>query len=451
MTRAQLLSMLPLFVILVLLLPPFRFHFLFAGLIGGITAVIIGGLGPGTVTKLVFDGMGQIMSIFSVMLFAATAMVLARCGCTKAVMELIRGWFGERLEYVAGAMVLVQGAAVYMAGSGAANTLVTAPLVFTVVGFVPQVIAGMSIASGATWATSPSSAESAYISKQMNISVNDYASYMFPYTVTFWAIGMVLAWYGARRYRLAGKLQPGVSLKTGTPANSPSAGASSQPAPAIATAAAAEEAPIGAGFSAARRALPFFIMLILILVGPPINRATGVPLFSPVLIPLWVLVAAGLLLWVHPNTLAEMFIEGGVTILRYLFAVAVFLGMINLLAEIGTFTAVAGIVSFAPVTLLTMAGLVAAFLIAIPSAAYTVGIDALIIPVLSAAGVPVWAFGFVGIAVAQGAMISPAQINVAATGHGFQTDIMTIIRTNLPYMPAAFVVTVIMAAFFAGG
>jgi hypothetical protein len=451
MTQAQLLNILPLVVILVLLLPPFRFHFLFAGLIGGVTAVIIGGLGPATVTKLVFDGMAQIMSIFSVMLFAATAMVLARCGCTKAVMELIRGWFGDRLEYVAGAMVLVQAAAVYMAGTGAANTLVTAPLVFAAVGFVPLVIVGMSIASGATWATSPSSAESAYISKQMNISVNDYASYMFPYTLTFWAIGIVVAWYGARRYRTAGKLQPGVPLKTPAQATNPSVAAPSRASPVIATEAAAEEAPIGSGLSATRRALPFFIMLILILVGPPINRATGVPLFSPVLIPLWVLIAAGLLLWVNPNTLAEMFIEGGVTILRYLFAVAVFLGLINLLAEIGTFKAVAGIIGFAPITLLTVAALLAAFLVAIPSAAYTVGIDALIIPVLSAAGVPVWAFGFVGIVVAQGAMISPAQINVAATAHGFQTDIMTIVRNNVPYMPVAFVVTVVMATFFAGG
>ena len=451
MPQAHWLSILPLLVILVLLLPPFRFHFLFAGLIGGITAVIIGGLGPATVTKLVFDGMGQIMTIYSVMLFAATAMVLARLGCTKAVMELIRGWFGERLEYVAGAVVLVQAAAVYMAGIGAANTLVTAPLAFAAVGFVPLVIVGMSIASGATWATSPSSAESAYISKQMGITVNDYASYMFPYTVTFWAIGIVLAWYGARRYRLAGKLQPGVPPKSSEPASNPQAAAPNQPTPVIATAAPTEEVPIGSGISATRRALPFFIMLLLILVGPPINRATGVPLFSPVLIPFWVLTATALLLWVNPNKLAEMFIEGGVTILRYLFAVAVFLGLINLLAEIGTFKAVAGIISFAPVTLLTVAGLLAAFLVAIPSAAYTVGIDALIIPVLSASGVPVWAFGFVGIAVAQGAMISPAQINVAATAHGFQTDIMTIVRNNAPYMPLAFVVTAIIATFFAGG
>lgn len=440
MTSAQLLTILPLVLILVLLLPPFRFHFLLAGLIGGIVAVVIGGLSAATVSKLFLDGMGQIMTIYSVMLFAATAMVLARCGCTNAVMELIRGWFGDRLEYVAGAMVLVQGAAVYMAGIGAANTLVTAPLVFAAVGFVPLAVVGMSIASGATWATSPSSAESAYISKQMGMTVTDYAAYMFPYTLTFWVIGILLAWYGARRYRLAGKLQPGVA-----PAST-----EQQSALAVSPSAEAKESPVSTELSATRRAMPFFIMLALILVGPPLGRALGVPLFSPVLIPLWVLAATAILLWVHPNKLAEMFIEGGVTILRYLFAVAVFLGLINLLAEIGTFKAFASTISFAPITLVTVAGLVVAFLIAIPSAAYTVGIDALIIPVLSALGVPVWAFGFVGIAVAQGAMMSLAQINVAATAHGFRTDIMTVVKTNAPYMPLALVVTVLMAAFFAG-
>jgi len=442
MTLTQLLAIFPLALILILLLPPFRFHFLVAGLAGGAVAALIGGLSAATVNKLFLDGVGQIMTIYSVMLFAATAMVLARCGCTKAVMELIRGWFGDKLEYVAGAMVLVQAAAVYMAGTGAANTLVTAPLAFAAVGFVPLAIVGMSIASGATWATSPSSAESAYISQQMGMSVTDYASFMLPYTLTFWAIGIVVAWYGARRYRLSGKLKPGVSLEASTQQPKPAAAA-----PQLALA--EEESVVDSSLSATRRAFPFFFMLALILAGPPINRVIGIPLFSTVLIPLWVLVVTALLLWVNPNKLAEMFIEGGVTILRYLFAVAVFLGLINLLAEIGTFKAFASMISFAPITLLTVAGLVVAFLVAIPSAAYTVGIDALIIPVLAALGVPAWAFGFVGIAVAQGAMMSPAQINVAATAHGFQTDIMTIVKNNAPYMPLAFVVTAFMAAFLA--
>jgi hypothetical protein len=140
-----------------------------------------------------------------------------------------------------------------------------------------------------------------------------------------------------------------------------------------------------------------------------------------------------------------MFIEGGLTILRYLFMVGLFLGFINMLGQIGTFTAIAGLTGFAPAAWLTIAALIIAFLVAIPSAAYTVAIDALIIPVLAAAGVPAAAFGFVGIAVAQGAMMSPVQISVSALAHSFRRDILDIVRNNTPYMPVMLVVTLIMA------
>jgi hypothetical protein len=98
------------------------------------------------------------------------------------------------------------------------------------------------------------------------------------------------------------------------------------------------------------------------------------------------------------------------------------------------------------VGLITITALIAAFLVAVPSAAYTVAIDALIIPVLAAAGVPGLAFGFVGIAVAQGAMISPVQISVAALAHSFRREILDIVRNNAPYMPIMLVITLIMAA-----
>ena len=103
-----------------------------------------------------------------------------------------------------------------------------------------------------------------------------------------------------------------------------------------------------------------------------------------------------------------------------------------MLGEIGTFASIAKIVSLAPVGIIVVAALVVSFLIAIQSAAYTVAIDALIIPVVAAAGVPAVAFGFIGIAAAHGAMISPVQINVSATAHGFQTDILRVIRNNIP-------------------
>lgn len=443
----QVLAVVPLLVILLLILPPFRFHVLVAGLAGGVLAVAIGGLSPSKVTDLFFAGMTQILNIKSVMLFAATAMVLARFGCTNAIMELMTRWFGTRTELIAAAMVLVQATATYTAGIGAANTLVTAPLVFAAVGFVPLAIVGMSIVSGASWATSPSSAEAAYISKQMGITASEYASYMLPYTVVFWVLGALIAWYGVRRYRLAGRLTPGVAQVKQGESNNTTAPKAPIEVP-ITNGAGAE---IGAGLSAVRRAAPFLVMLVLILAGPSLNRVIGTPIFSAVLLPLWILLIAALLLKVHPNRIAEMFVEGGLTILRYMFLVALFLGFINMLSEIGTFKAIAGLVSFAAPAVVLVAALIVAFLIAIPAAAYTVAIDALIIPVLGAVGVPVWAYGFVGIAVAQGAMMSPVQINVAATAHGFKSDIFSIVRNNAPYMPLAFLVTLLMATFFAGG
>lgn len=445
----EILTVVPLAVVLVLLLPPFRAHVLVAGLAGGLAAVLIGGLAPDTVTKLFFEGMGQILGIKSVMLFAATAMVLAKSGCTNAIMEVITKKFGSKTEYVVASMVIVQALATYMAGIGAANTLVTAPLVFSAVGFVPLAVVGMSIVSGASWATSPSSAEAAYISQQMGVSVNEYAEFMLPFAAGFWVIGAVIAWYGVRRYRKAGKLQPGVppveSKGKGELENQPPS-----ETPQLKQNAEGGSQSKAGELSAYRRAAPFFVMLLMILLGPPVNRALGIAIFSPVLVPIWVLLATAILLKVNPNKIAEMFIEGGLTILRYMFLVALFLGCIKLLGEIGTFNTIASVVEFVPLAVLTVVALVVAFLIAVPSAAYTVAVDALIIPVLGALGVPIWAYGFVGIAVAQGAMMSPVQINVSATAYSFQTDILRIVRNNAPYMPLALVVTILMATFLAG-
>ena len=292
----QLLTVVPLLAILILIMPPFRFHVLVAGLVGGALAVAIGGLSAPKVTELFFAGMTQILDIKSVMLFAATAMVLARCGCTNAIMELMTQWFGSRTELIAAAMVLVQAAATYMAGIGAANTLVTAPLVFAAVGFVPLAVVGMSIVSGASWATSPSSAEAAYISKQMGISASEYASYMLPYTLVFWLIGALIAWYGVRRYRLAGRLTPGQS--PGSQSGSSTAAAKGSGEVSTTNAPGTD---IGVGLNPFRRATPFFVMLVLILIGPPLNRAIGIPLFSAVLLPLWILIITAVLLKVNPT------------------------------------------------------------------------------------------------------------------------------------------------------
>ena len=433
------LKILPLLVVLVALLPPLRLHVLVAGLLGGAVAAILGGLSVADATDVFFKGLVQIMSITSVMMFAATAMVLARAGSMAGLAELVQKAFRGRLEWVAAGMVLVQALAAYAAGTGAANTLVTAPLTYALVGFVPHLVAGLGIVSGASWATSPASAESAYISGQMGISTGDYAAFMRPYTLALWAFGIALAWYGVRSYSRRGMIQPP------TPEELAPEGSRAGPGAAAPT----NTADPGAGVGAWRRALPFLALLALIILGPALNRQMGVPLFNNLSIPLVVLAIAAVSVGLSPNRIGEMFIDGGLTILRYLFMVGLFLGFINMMAAIGTFEAIASVIGGLSASIITALALVVAFLIAIPSAAYTVAIDALIIPVLAASGVPVWAFGFVGLAVAQGAMISPVQINVAATAHGFRRDILAIVRNNLPYMPIALAVTLTLAVLVA--
>lgn len=452
-----LLKIVPLLVVLVTLLPPFRFHVLVAGFLGALVAAIIGGLDTQTASDVFFKGLVQIMSITSVMMFAATALVLAKAGSIAALLEIIQGIFKQRLELVAAGMVLVQALATYAAGTGAANLLVTGPLIFAAVGFVPPLVAALGIVSGASWATSPSSAESAFISQQMGLSVTDYAAFMLPYTVAFWAIGVILAWYGVWRHRRAGGLAPGgreplqvapgVAPIAGGAVSTPDSG----PGPALESRAPAPEEPVGSNVATWRRALPFIVFLGLILLGPLFNRLAGFQLFTNLTTPILVLAVAAVSMALSPNRVGEMFIDGGLTILRYLFMVGLFLGFINMLGQIGTFAAIASLVGVAPVALITVAALVAAFLVAIPSAAYTVAIDALIIPVLAAAGVPGAAFGFVGIAVAQGAMISPVQISVAALAHSFRREILDIVRNNAPYMPVMLLVTLVLAVLATAG
>lgn len=427
------LLVVPLLAVIVMMLPPIRAHILVAGLVGGILAIIIGGLSLGEATTLFTDGVVRLLNIASVILFASTAMVLARAGSISSTLTLVNGLLRGKVQLVAGAMVLVQALAVYGAGHGAANTLVTAPLVFAAVGFNPLAVVGMSLVSGASWATSPASAESAVIAEAMGMSVPDYASFMLPFTAVIWIVGAIVAFIGVSRAVKNGTLQPGVPPK-GDEAN-PEEVESGKPQTLLGDPTAADW----------KRALPFFVLLAMVIIGPFINRAIGTPIFTNFTIPLIALALAGVLLKITPNKLAIEFVKGSQVILVYLFTVGVFLGFINMMAAIGTFDVLASLPGGLPTQLVGIGALVIAFLIAIPSASYTAAIDAIILPVMIAAGVPVAFFGFVGIAVAQGAMMSPAQVNVSATAHGFSTTIMKVVRNNAPWMPIALVLTIILS------
>ncbi len=430
----DLLKILPLLIIFILILPPFRFHILIAGLIGGILSIIIGKIPLGIATNLFTQGISYMLGIVSVVLFAATAMTLAKAGSIYSTLNIIKKITRGKVQWIAFSMVLIQAFAVYGAGHGAANTLVTAPLIFEAIGFNALTIVGLSIVSGASWATSPASAESAVISQAMGWDIQKYTSFMLPFTVIFWIIGAILAFIGVNIALKKGTLKPGippennnVELKNETSKFD-------------------KQSLLGdPNTTDIKRSIPFFILLALIIFGPYINNAIGISIFTNLTIPLIVLCLAGILSKININILAESFIDGGIPILRYLFMVGTFLGFINIINELGTFKLLASLPAGLPVSLIGIAALVIAFIIAIPSASYTAAIDAMILPVMAAAGVPAQIFGFVGIIVAQGAMMSPVQVNVAATAHGFRATIMRIVKNNAPYMPIIAIITIIMS------
>ena len=106
------LTLLPLVIILILALPPFKLHMMVAGLAGAIVAILIGGLGISQITGLYLSGVGQIMGITSVMIFAATAQLLSEMGAVRAIVDLTMRVFGKRLYLAAGLLVLMQATAV---------------------------------------------------------------------------------------------------------------------------------------------------------------------------------------------------------------------------------------------------------------------------------------------------------------------------------------------------
>jgi C4-dicarboxylate transporter len=145
---------------------------------------------------------------------------------------------------------------------------------------------------------------------------------------------------------------------------------------------------------------------------------------------------------------SKALIEGSKFILTTLFSVGMFLGFINMIAELGTFEQLAGLSSNAPTAIILPVAMLTAFLIAIPSGAFAAGVLVLILPTLSALGLPSEAMGFVAIATGLGTQISPVQINVAALSEGFNLEIIDIIKKNVPYVISAFILVTILAVIF---
>ncbi len=395
-----------------------RKHMLIAGAVGGVTAMVLGGIGVEAGTGLVLGGINQMLGSTVPILYAATAALVARAGATSAIVSLAERWLGTRISLLAGFMVLVQALATYTAGLGAGNTMVTAPLVFAAVGANRQVIAGMAIATAASFTTSQASTETVVTAEFANVDLVEHANSMLPFTLLFWAVGIGLAIYGVAKH---GSLLVGPQEKGNEIGEQPATGL------------------------LWKLAIPGIALLVMVVSSGRFNDLVGTTIFTPITIVVFTALLTYFLTPLDWNETAEGLVEGSRFILVTLFSVGIFLGFINILGEIGTFELIASWAELAPESMVVPVAILIAFIVAIPAGAFTAGVLTLVLPTLSVLGMPSEALGLVAIAAGLGTQVSPVQINVAALAGGFDQSVMQIVRGNIKFVGGAMVLLLLIS------
>ena len=196
------------------------------------------------------------------------------------------------------------------------------------------------------------------------------------------------------------------------------------------------------------QAVPALALLIMVIAGSKINKLFGINIFMPVTNVIITAILVAILSPLTINETCEALGDGSRYILTTLFSVGIFLGFINIIAELGTFEQLAALVGNAPSAVIVPCAVIMSFLIAIPSGAMCAGVLALILPTLSLLGMPSSAMGFVAIAAGIGTQVSPVQVNLAALSDGFKVEVMTIVKNNMKYMAIALGLLVICSFIF---
>lgn len=409
----EIVVLLPLLVMLILVLR--NKHMILAGLVGGLTAMLVGGIGFSQASKIVMTSIPGMTGIITPVIYSAVALVLAKLGGFEALLGLSRRVFGRKQYLIAAAIVLTQALATYAAGLGAGNTMVTGPLALAIVGAVPQLIAGMAIVTAASFMTSPSGADAAAISKIANIEIATYSDTMFPIIVCLWTLGMTIAAFGV--WKSGSVLQDEDTMSDVT----------------------LKEQLI--------KVMPPVYFLVVVVAGKNLNELFDYSLFSPIFNMFSTLMLGFAVTRQSPGKLAEELVQNSSFLLTKLFAIGIFLGFINILAEIGTFTYIAEFIKSSPAFVTVPVAVFIAFCISIPAGGYSVGVSTLVMPIMVESGLSITQIGLAALAVGVGTQMSPVQINVASLSQSFKLDIQRIVKINAPYMAGVAAILCIMGFF----
>lgn len=405
-------SVLPIVIILVLLF--MKVDMLFAGLIGGVLAMIIGGISLGRANELLLSSIPAMLTITVPIINSAIATAVFKSGGYASALALVRRGIKGKVEYFAAFIVLLMSAATYMSGIGGGTAMVLAPLAFAAVGAVPELIAAMCLAAAVSFTTSPASLESSIVSQLSGANIADYIVTMRPYWIIFTVLAIVIGFVGTKMRGAAfvGEESEEIKAKSN------------------------QELFINT--------IPAIFLLFAVIVGPTINKAVGMPILGPLM---YLVITIGLIALCTKFNIKESstaLVDGSNYILTRLFQVGIFITFINIIGETGAFTAIVNVAKGAPGFILIPALIVAGFAIGVPAGAYVATILALILPIAISLNLPLLAIGLITMGVGLGSQMSFVNITMQAQSAGFDIPILQVVKGNSKYILGALVILVVI-------
>ncbi len=405
----------PLIVVLVLLF--MKVDMIIAGFVGGVLAMIIGGIGLEQANKQLLETIPMMLGITVPIINSAVAMAVFKSGGYSAALTLAKRGTKGKVEYVSAFIVVLLAAATYMSGIGGGSAMVIAPLAFVAVGVVPELIAAMSLAAAVSFTTSPASLESSIVSKLGDFSVAKYVSDMRPIWLVFCALAIILAFWGTKRRNLGFK------------ENSE------------------DEYASMSNKALFKLTLPAIFLLFAVIFGPVVNDLVGFALLTPLV---YMIVTLALIYICSDFTLnqsVEAMVDGSTYILTRLFQVGIFLAFINIIAQTGTFAVIAGIASAAPTMIMVPVAILTGILIGVPAGAYVGSVLTLVLPVAVSLGFSSIELGLVAVGVGLGSQMSFVNITMQALSSGFQIPILDVVKGNVKWISMASVVLILIGFF----
>lgn len=410
------LALIPLILILVLLF--LKVDMIFAGLAGGVVAMLLVGIGIEQVNEELMEAIPTMLTITVPIINSAVAMAVFKSGGYSAALELAKRGTKGKVEYVSGFIVILLAAATYMSGIGGGSAMVIAPLAFAAVGVVPELIAGMSLAAAVSFTTSPASLETSVVSELANLPVGEYVATMRPYWLFFVVVAVILAFIGTKRRDIGFKEDETNEF---------------------------QEMATG---QLVKMTVPAIFLLFAVIFGPLVNGWIGFDFFNPLVYMVITLLLIFICTRFTLNETGEAMIDGSSYILTRLFQVGIFLTFINVIAQTGVFTLIANVTNYAPTAIVIPVAVLTGILIGIPAGAYVGSILILILPVVISLNFSPLAIGMVTMGVGLGSQMSFVNITMQALSSGFQVPILDIVKGNIRWLGLASVLLLIVSFIF---